>query len=231
MTSMNTKNGVPYIVDHIPRSTRRRRPGTIRVPRTITMHSTGNPTSTARNERDWLTNPANINEFAGWHVVVDDREAIEAMPLNEVAWHAGDGNGEGNSFSIGVEVCESGNRARTLLNAAKVVAALLRENGMTTDNLRQHWNWNRKNCPRILRKGNGWSEFVASVQAWLNNEVLRRESMNDIAGHWAERDIRAVVESGLMSGFPDGTFKPGEPVTRAQLAVILNRLRKGGIKA
>lgn len=45
-------------------------------------------------------------------------------------------------------------------------------------------------------------------------------------GHWAEHDIKQVAEDGLMVGFEDGSFKPNEPVTRAQLAVIINRLRK-----
>jgi len=47
-------------------------------PEYITIHSTGNPTSTARNERAWLTNPNN-NVTASWHIVVDEKEAIEDL--------------------------------------------------------------------------------------------------------------------------------------------------------
>lgn len=43
-------------------------------------------------------------------------------------------------------------------------------------------------------------------------------------GHWAAGAIAAAVVSGLMSGFPDGTFKPEQQVTRAELASILQRL-------
>ena len=120
-------------------------------------------------------NPSNTNEHTGWHVAVDEREAIEAIPPNEVAWHAGDGTGPGNSFSIGLEICESGDRAKTLLNAAKVAAWLLKEHGLTPAGLRQHFDWNKKNCPRILRKGNRWQEFVASVQAWFAREEPKPE--------------------------------------------------------
>lgn len=42
--------------------------------------------------------------------------------------------------------------------------------------------------------------------------------------HWAYRDIVDVAKWGLMSGFPDGTFRPKEPVTREQIASILRRL-------
>ncbi|WP_071392768.1 leucine-rich repeat domain-containing protein [Bacillus tuaregi] len=35
--------------------------------------------------------------------------------------------------------------------------------------------------------------------------------------------IAAAVEEGIISGFPDGTYKPYQPVTRAQMALFLNR--------
>lgn len=38
--------------------------------------------------------------------------------------------------------------------------------------------------------------------------------------------IQTVTEAGLMKGFNDGTFRPEEPVTREQLAVVLARLLK-----
>ena len=46
------------------------------------------------------------------------------------------------------------------------------------------------------------------------------------ADHWAAEAIRIVRDAGLMTGREDGTFGPNEPVTRAQLAVILSRLIK-----
>ena len=93
-------------------------------PQYITIHSTGNTKSTARNERDWLTNPTNGRQ-ASWHICVDEKEAIEAIPLNEVAWHAGDGRGPGNMSSFSIEFCESGDRHKTLLNAAEFGAKIL----------------------------------------------------------------------------------------------------------
>lgn len=47
---------------------------------------------------------------------------------------------------------------------------------------------------------------------------------NDITGHWAEKDILKIVKEELMKGYPDGTFKPDEPLTRAEMATILSRL-------
>jgi hypothetical protein len=43
----------------------------------------------------------------------------------------------------------------------------------------------------------------------------------DIAGHWAAEFVEALVNKGLISGFPDGTFAPNAPITRAQYAAII----------
>lgn len=48
---------------------------------------------------------------------------------------------------------------------------------------------------------------------------------------WSYQDIKEITEAGIMGGYPDGSFKPAEPVSREQMAVILNRfykLLKGG---
>lgn len=52
------------------------------------------------------------------------------------------------------------------------------------------------------------------------------EVVDDITGHWAEKAIRRCMERGLLRGYPDGSFQPDKPVTRAELAVILDRLDK-----
>jgi hypothetical protein len=49
---------------------------------------------------------------------------------------------------------------------------------------------------------------------------------------WAHGYVAAATGAGLIKGFDDGTFKPDEPVTRAQVAVIAARaLRLKGITA
>ena len=56
--------------------------------------------------------------------------------------------------------------------------------------------------------------------------VCRPQYKDDITGHWAEAQIRRCVERGLLKGYPDGSFGPDKPVTRAEIAVILDRLNK-----
>lgn len=50
------------------------------------------------------------------------------------------------------------------------------------------------------------------------------QTVDDITGHWAEAAIRRCMARGLLKGYPDGSFGPDKPVTRAELAVILDRL-------
>ncbi|GGF88624.1 N-acetylmuramoyl-L-alanine amidase [Paenibacillus abyssi] len=161
-----------YVLNHIPLSTpRTRRPATLIEPSTITIHNTGNPTSTAANERGWLTNPSNTRR-ASFHIAVDERGAVECIPLNEAALHAG--SAEGNRTSIGVEICESGNYAKTLENAVELVAAMLTERGWGVDRLRRHYDWSGKICPRLMYddgKWTGWEAFKKAVEAKMNPEV------------------------------------------------------------
>ncbi|MEX0660095.1 MAG: S-layer homology domain-containing protein [Egibacteraceae bacterium] len=46
---------------------------------------------------------------------------------------------------------------------------------------------------------------------------------SDIAGHTHEEAILAVATAGITTGFPDGTFRPQDPVTRGQMAAFLQR--------
>lgn len=41
--------------------------------------------------------------------------------------------------------------------------------------------------------------------------------------HWAYKAINELSELGLVNGYEDGTFKPDKPVTRAEVATILDR--------
>jgi len=51
-------------------------------------------------------------------------------------------------------------------------------------------------------------------------------SFNDIAGHWAEEDIIRLAGFGWSVGYSDGTFKPDQPITRAEFMAIVNRMLK-----
>lgn len=43
------------------------------------------------------------------------------------------------------------------------------------------------------------------------------------ANYWAKSYIEALASQNIIAGFPDGSFKPNEPVTRAQFATIITK--------
>ena len=45
--------------------------------------------------------------------------------------------------------------------------------------------------------------------------------LKDIDEHWAEEQILFLTEKGWISGYPDGTYKPNQSITRAQAAAII----------
>lgn len=52
------------------------------------------------------------------------------------------------------------------------------------------------------------------------------EIFKDIQGHWAENTICRLAGKGIISGYPDGAFKPEGQVTRNETAAMMVRLLK-----
>jgi len=46
------------------------------------------------------------------------------------------------------------------------------------------------------------------------------------SGHWAEDAVQRLVDSGLIEGYPDGTFKGDRPMTRYEYAMVVDRMMK-----
>ncbi|MET1032512.1 S-layer homology domain-containing protein, partial [Domibacillus tundrae] len=57
----------------------------------------------------------------------------------------------------------------------------------------------------------------------LNNTV---HAMDDVTGITLEKELRAIIAAGVMSGYEDGTYKPGNSVTREEFATFLARALK-----
>lgn len=55
-------------------------------------------------------------------------------------------------------------------------------------------------------------------------EVANPAPFADTAGHWAERHIAEAVRRGIVSGYPDGTFRPDAPITRAEFTALVARV-------
>lgn len=46
---------------------------------------------------------------------------------------------------------------------------------------------------------------------------------NDIDGHWAQEWVEKLAEEEIVTGDPSGSFRPDDPITRAEAAVLINR--------
>ena len=130
------------------------------VPEGITIHNTANDAS-AKNEVSYMiTN----NNKVSYHWAVDDVRAVQGIPHNRNAWHAGDGgNGFGNRKTIGIEICYSksgGDRFHAAeANAAELIARLMLQYGwgldkVNTKTINTHQYRSGKYCPhRTLDEG------------------------------------------------------------------------------
>lgn len=87
--------------------------------------------------------------------------------------------------------------------------------------IRFHNENSSKTCP-----GNGISKgwFMNLIKGEGDVVVNKNNNMTDIKGHWAEESIKRVISDKVMSGYPDGTFKPNQALTRAELASLLHSL-------
>lgn len=59
------------------------------------------------------------------------------------------------------------------------------------------------------------------VTVFFNGRILAAPVFSDIQGNWAQESIQALVDKGVLNGYPDGTFKPDQPVTRAEFAKMV----------
>lgn len=160
----------PVRVHYVPVGQTNNRPGIPMQAESGTWHETANysdGTGAAMHEQ-WLLNgaPGAASAQVCVHYFVDDHEAVQMLPLNEVAWHAGDGaTGTGNMTSIAVECCvnSDGDLVKAQLNTARLFG-LLRARGVI-DDVVQHNHWSGKDCPHLLRLGESvtWESALGTI--------------------------------------------------------------------
>ena len=167
-------------------------------PRYITIHNTANDAS-ANNEVSYMINN---NYEVSFHYAVDDKEAVQAIPENRNAWHAGDGgSGTGNRYSIGIEICYSksgGNRfIQAEKNAAYLTATLLKKYGWGIDRVKRHYDWSGKYCPHRTMDM-GWQRFLNMVKAELDK--LNKPAQSSTSSTPSTSNVYRVIVNGTQIG-------------------------------
>jgi hypothetical protein len=66
---------------------------------------------------------------------------------------------------------------------------------------------------------NHFTKFAAIARTISNHEPSA--AFTDIRDHWAGETIQRLAGSGVVNGYPNGTFRPDRPITRAEFVSIL----------
>ncbi|MFB7817220.1 S-layer homology domain-containing protein [Paenibacillus chitinolyticus] len=76
---------------------------------------------------------------------------------------------------------------------------------------------------RLRRFMNLFSLSVLVLGMLLPNFVQAASTgtLTDLDRSYAQKEIEGLISEGILSGYPDGTFKPENPITRAEFAKIL----------
>ena len=72
------------------------------------------------------------------------------------------------------------------------------------------------------------AEFATiAIRFFLEDDVeISATNLTDVKGHWAEANINLAYALDLITGYPDGTFRPDQLITRAEAMTIVNRVLK-----
>ena len=68
------------------------------------------------------------------------------------------------------------------------------------------------------------AEFATVCARFDQSGAAEDRDFSDIGGHWAEQYIRQASALGWVQGYPDGTFGPDRPITRAEAVTMINRV-------
>ena len=68
------------------------------------------------------------------------------------------------------------------------------------------------------------AEFATICARFDKTQISTSSNFTDISGHWAEKYIERAATLGWIAGYPDGTFRPSNYITRAEAMTMINRV-------
>lgn len=221
----------------------RGRPGTKIKPKAIVIHWTANSDKGA----DAVANRNYFNNSGvavSTHYIVDDRQVVQCLPENEMAYHVGAKqykpralellSSYPNNCTIGIEMCvnKDGNFQKTYEFTVSLVSEILQRYGWQVDRLWRHYDITGRHCPGFFvddgtavqygfkSATGGWEKFKQDV---LKGGIEVGKFI-DLEGHWAQEVVERAHKLGLVSGRTENKFAPNEKLTRAEGVVLMMRL-------
>lgn len=193
------------------------RPGTaLKTVKKIVVHYTGNPGSTAKNNRDYFNNmpvvakvrPQDARYVSAHYVIGLSGEIIACVPEDEIAYCSN----SANSYSISIENCHPDSEGRfnpaTLRALTELLADLCRRYRLDprTDIIR-HYDVTGKACPL-------W--YVSHPDEW---EALRAQAADILAG----KPVGPLPEKGVLYRVQVGAYRE-----KSNAEAMRERLQEAG---
>lgn len=211
----------------------------------IVIHWVANPNTSALANRNYFenlskqTDPENGTYASAHYIIGLNGEVIQCLPDDEMAYHVGSNiytqealsrlSSYPNNCTIGIECCHIDWQGRmtdkTYESLVRLTARKLKQFGLTVNDLWRHYDvvgW--KDCHRwFVNNPDQWLKFKDDAQSMTNSvsEVFKDITKNY---EWAKADIELTVARGIMKGRSQLMFAPGESLTRAEAAVLVNRI-------
>jgi N-acetylmuramoyl-L-alanine amidase CwlA len=176
---------------------RQNRPGDKIEVRKLTIHNTDNSdkgaNAKAHSSFVRLTGYYMLNgkkQWVSWHYTVDDTRAIQHLPDNERAYHAGS---SANSTSLAMEICMNSDNNQPVCDdrAARLAALILYAHDLTVGDMVTHESWTGKKCPVLLRAPAKWAAFQKAVKGYLDGIQSNKDAKLVAKGRAAKFTFKA----------------------------------------
>lgn len=178
----------------------------------IVLHHAAAKTCTAADVDSW--HKANGWSGIGYHYFVRKNGRIyRGRPENTVGAHV---IGH-NSYSIGI--CAEGDYStETVMTEAQksAIQELIRDIKTRYPNIKVvgHKDLGGSACPGTYYPLDYFKNYKESEVNTMS------KTLNDISGHYAEKHIQKLLDCGIVNGDDNGNYRPGDPITRADAAII-----------
>lgn len=175
----------------------------------ITVHNTATLDAPADNFRRLHLRAQRVS----WHVTVDDTQAIQHIPFDERAGHTG--TNAGNASSIGIEVCEFSDPARTaaaVRNAQILIAGMLTNSigpgwhlgHLNLSHARSHQSWEQygpgrgKYCPHLILPV--WGSFIEGIRDLMAPPAPAPSPLGIYLVHGPKGEMSGLMAKAIASG-------------------------------
>lgn len=205
-------------------------------PKGLMLHSTATPGVMAW---DWFPRwnksfkKREISRQVCVHAFVDDSEVVQYLPWNHRGWHAG---GWANNSYIGVEMCEPKNWRtdkiyfeKVYKNAVELFAMLCTKYGLTEKDIIDHAEGHKLGLASNHADIGHWFPLFGKNMNTFREDVRiqllpQKPPEVDEDKHWSKYYSDNLKRLGIMEGYADGTFRPEQAMTRAEVASTIDKL-------